>query len=302
MGVPLTSDLQKCVNTTRSALRGAGPSQLKDHFHVPVLTKVLQETAGTEGFTPERVTHMADALLICCWWMFREIEAAGSQVCHVSMNPGAMEVTIMLPVQKNDARGMLCCRTLRCACRVSRQALCPYHAVKRHLQRLALRGPEALASRAPLFPADDGGVLTKALFVKQVRATLGACEYEGQELQRFTGHIARVSGAQWLHNLGLPMQLVQILGRWASLTILKYLQSAPLQVLPESAANALVRGPVGGVREDAWMLVQGTEAGASTVLVRESHEEHGQPKGAVRCSRPPERGPAGGRRVPSSFV
>ena len=215
MGVPLTSDLQKCVNTTRSALRGAGPSQLKDHFHVPVLTKVLQETAGTEGFTPERVTHMADALLICCWWMFREIEAAGSQVCHVSMNPGAMEVTIMLPVQKNDARGMLCCRTLRCACRVSRQALCPYHAVKRHLQRLALRGPEALASRAPLFPADDGGVLTKALFVKQVRATLGACdveltrEYEGQELQRFTGHIARVSGAQWLHNLGLPMQLVQ---------------------------------------------------------------------------------------------
>ncbi|OLP87209.1 hypothetical protein AK812_SmicGene31602 [Symbiodinium microadriaticum] len=31
-------------------------------------------------------------------------------------------------------------------------------------------------------------------------------EFEGQVLQRFTGHIARVSGAQWLHNLGVPLQ------------------------------------------------------------------------------------------------
>ena len=136
MGVAVSADLQRCIaDTTRSALRGAGRSQLKEHFHVPVLSVVIHEEAGPHSFTPERADHMGDALLICSWWMFREIESARAQVCHVSMNQAASEVTIMLPVQKNDVRGMLCSRTVRCACRAARQVLCPYHAMKRHLQR-----------------------------------------------------------------------------------------------------------------------------------------------------------------------
>ncbi|CAE7501758.1 unnamed protein product [Symbiodinium sp. CCMP2456] len=211
--------------------------------------QVLLPTAGAEEFSPDRPAHMADVVLICCWWMFREIESSGVQVCHVSMNEGAL--AIMLPVQKTDTRGMLCCRTLKCACRVSKQALCPYRAMKRHLQRLAARGHDAVASRAPLFPDTEGGVLSKDRFVKCVRQVLQACdvelthEFEGQLLQRFTGHIARVSGAQWLHNLGVPLQMLQILGRWSSMTILKYLQTAPLQVLPDVAANTLLQGTTG---------------------------------------------------------
>ena len=219
LGVSVPPEVQRCItDSSRAALRGAGPSRLKDYFHVPVLRKVFRQEAGDEGFSPDRPDHMADVLLICSWFMFREIEASASQVCHVSMNIGAGEVSVMLPVQKTDSRGLLCTRTLKCACRVSQQDLCPFHAMKRHFLRLSANGREAVSSRAPLFPDATGGVMTKEAFVRHVRTTLAAIdveltrEFEGQELQRFTGHIARVSGAQWLHNLGVPFRCFRFWG------------------------------------------------------------------------------------------
>ena len=138
MGVAPTPDLQRCIaDATRSALRGSGPSKLKDHFHVPVLLATISDQAGSFPFDPERPDHTSDVMLICAWWMLREIESSAAQVGHVTMSMDAVEVTLMLPVQKNDTRGQLCCRTLRCACRAARQALCPFHAMKRHLQRRA---------------------------------------------------------------------------------------------------------------------------------------------------------------------
>ncbi|OLP86253.1 DNA (cytosine-5)-methyltransferase 3A [Symbiodinium microadriaticum] len=277
MGMAVPPEVQRCItDSSRAALRGAGPSKLKDYFHVPVLRKVIRQDAGAEGFSPGRPDHMADVLLVCCWFMFREIEASASQVCHVYMNTGANEVSVMLPVQKTDSRGLLCTRTLKCACRVSRQDLCPFHAMKRHLLRLSANGHEAVSSRAPLFPDATGSVMTKETFVRHVRATLAACdveltrEFQGQELQRFTGHIARVSGAQWLHNLGVPLQMLQILGRWASLTILKYLQAAPLRVLPDVAASALTQGQPSGQGAAPWLTVSGAAGATETVVLEDS--------------------------------
>ena len=129
----------------------------------------------------------------------------------------------------------------------------------------------------PIIPVAGGPGYVQGA-VRWVRAcdTASMCgrsrEYEGQVLQRFTGHIARVSGVR-LHNLGLPMRIIQILGRWSSLAILKCLQTAPLQMLPESAANARSRGPVGGIREDPWVLVQPAATDSNEVLVRDSDEE-----------------------------
>ena len=114
-------ELRRCIHDTkRAVMRGAGPAHLKDSFHVPVLRKFLQEHGERDSYDAGLPTHMADTLLICCWWMLREIEAANAQVGHVSLNEDKGEVTLLLPVQKCDTRGMLCCRTLRCACRVAR--------------------------------------------------------------------------------------------------------------------------------------------------------------------------------------
>ena len=279
LGVAAPPEVQRCiVDSTRSALRGAGPAKLKEHFHVPVLRKLLQHEAGQDGFRPSDPSLWADVLLICSWWMFREVEASAAQVSHVAMNTVSQEVTIMLPVQKTDSRGMLSCRTLRCACRAAVQALCPFHAMKRHLMWLSNCGREAVSSRAPLFPGEDGHVISKDSFVKLVRSTLQACdvettkEYEGQLLQRLTGHIARVSGAQWLHNLGVPLQMLQVLGRWSSLTILRYLQSAPLQVLPEVAAAALQEGQHPRPRAAPWLMVSDPVSSQETVVLEDSDD------------------------------
>ena len=231
-------ELRRCIQDTRRAiLRGAGPHRLKDFYDVPVLKAVLDEGAG-DAFCVDTPSHMADVMLACAWWMLREIESAGAQICHLIFNEARGEVTLMLPVQKSDQRGLLCCRTLLCACRVARQILRPYHCMKRHMARIRLLGADATSPRAPLFPSGTGGVLSKEQFIRASRATLRACGVE----TRFTGHIARISGVQWLHNLGVPMQMLQLLGRWASLTTLRYVQAAPLQKLPETAAHALVHG------------------------------------------------------------
>ena len=106
LGVAAPPEVQRCIlDSTRSALRGAGPAKLKEHFHVPVLKKLLQHEAGQDGFRPSDPSHWADVLLICSWWMFREVEASAAQVSHAAMNMASQEVTIMLPAQKNDSRG-----------------------------------------------------------------------------------------------------------------------------------------------------------------------------------------------------
>ena len=65
-------ELPRCIQDTRRAvLRGAGPSRLKDHFHVPVLRQVLRWDAEPAPFDGQDPHHMAEVLLLsscggCC--------------------------------------------------------------------------------------------------------------------------------------------------------------------------------------------------------------------------------------------
>ena len=65
---------------------------------------------------------------------------------------------------------------------------------------------------------------------------------------------------QWLHSLGVPFQMLQVLGRWASLTIMKYLQSAPLAAVPEVAAAGLAQGRAALRQVDGWDFAQPSAA------------------------------------------
>ncbi len=48
---------------------------------------------------------------------------------------------------------------------------------------------------------------------------------------RYGGHTLRVSGARRLARLAIPTASIMLLARWASLTILRYIQDAPLKGL-----------------------------------------------------------------------
>ena len=50
---------------------------------------------------------------------------------------------------------------------------------------------------------------------------------QGQLLHRFNEHVCRVSGSQFLTRLGYPLETVQLIGRWGSDAVRRYVQEAP---------------------------------------------------------------------------
>ena len=63
---------------------------------------------------------------------------------------------------------------------------------------------------------------------------------DGKLKYRFSEHVLRVSGAQFLARRGMQVISMQLLGRWGSAAILRYIQDAPLAQLPEAAKSAML--------------------------------------------------------------
>ena len=82
----------------------------------------------------------------------------------------------------------------------------------------------------PLFPNYKGGALTHSACVKLIRiAAAAAGDALAHTPGRFGEHTLRVSGAQFLSRaLNMEVYLIQLYGRWASRTVARYVQDAPL--------------------------------------------------------------------------
>eukprot|EP00435_Cladocopium_sp_Y103_P054359 s601_g17.t1 len=228
---------------TRSIARGLGPSSLKDSFDVDLLSEIGIEYQAAP-FDLHCTSHGRDVMVLACWFMMRELEIASCTWSHLYVS--GPTINLMLPVQKNDTAGSLTLRTLRCACRIRLHPLCPVHAAQRHLSRL--RAHVAFQNQAdfPVVPNDEGQVLSKHLMVQFFRRTIAAAgvsltrpNHEGAETERFAGHVCRVSGAQWLSRLGMPLNQIQLLGRWSSTAVERYVQLAPLTQIEQCGADLL---------------------------------------------------------------
>ena len=69
----------------------------------------------------------------------------------------------------------------------------------------------------------------KAIMVKSMVAVITAVKNAVKDMiKSITGHSLRVSGAQFLARIGLELMLIQILGRWDSNIILRYIADAPV--------------------------------------------------------------------------
>ena len=91
-------------------------------------------------------------------------------------------------------------------------------------------GPDA-SPRLPRLPLPDGGFATKAAGVGlfetvAVDQSLPLLVDLGRT--RFGGHSLRVTGAQHLAAMGFPVILIQLLARWSSEVVLRYIREAPL--------------------------------------------------------------------------
>ena len=137
-------------------------------------------------------------------------------------------------------------------------ALCPCHNMLFHTEWMKTRtgskdtGDETSFVETPLIPNKDGGTLSKSEAIEAIRHTArrcGACltskrhgpadaldtndnetKTRAETKHNFCGHALRISGAQLLARMGIELYLIQLIGRWGSMAVVRYVQNAPLAI------------------------------------------------------------------------
>ncbi|CAE7199054.1 unnamed protein product [Symbiodinium sp. CCMP2592] len=224
----------------RAVVRGLPGSKLKAIFAVDRLVALVSrvDPPGAESWSPWVTAHAVDALILAVWFMLREIEFSAARTQDIDVADGT--VALRLPLHKTATGGEveLTQRQLRCACGATVAPLCPYHAALRHVSRLRRAG--RWVRGAPLFPDGTGDTWEKSeavLFFRRVLLAAGiqltTTDHNGATVQLFNGHLARVAGAAWLASKGVNTPIIQLLGRWSSAAVERYVQAAPLAVAPD---------------------------------------------------------------------
>ena len=94
-------------------------------------------------------------MILAVWFMLREIQFAAARTQDIDVLPGAVALRIPLHKVATGGETELTERRLQCACRASVLPLCPYHAARRHVDRLKADGPGGNRS-SPTVPAGRG--------------------------------------------------------------------------------------------------------------------------------------------------
>ncbi|CAE7834138.1 unnamed protein product [Symbiodinium sp. CCMP2592] len=231
----------------KAVVRGLAGSKLKAIFPAMRLEPLLDPSpaSAAEPWAPWKAAHSADALLLAVWFMLREIEFAAART--EDMEAGEDWVLLRIPLHKTAQGGE---REL--TARIQSRPMCPAHAALRHVSRLKAAG--LWVRGGPLFPDAAGNTWAKGETVLLFRRVLLAAgvalttvDHKGQIVQLFAGHLARVAGAAWLASKGVPTAIIQLLGRWSSTAVERYVQAAPLAVAPEIPGRVLA-GSYGGTQ------------------------------------------------------
>ena len=189
------------------------------------------------------------------------IEAAAAKLQHVWFHETNVTkfAYFTLPVQKNDTAGQCVSRGHPCLCRTGEpNPLCPYHAVQRHNKRLHYIFQHHQTEQLPFIPTDNGQFASKNDIMKIFSSAISLTDTpltrpgpHGEPLPRFGEHVCRVSGAQFLSRLGYSLEAIQLIGRWGSDAVKRYIQEAPLAATPNH-----VLAPQSTARPDIQQIVR----------------------------------------------
>jgi hypothetical protein len=168
----------------------------------------------------------------------RGIELAAARACHMWTDSESLTVSWSLPVSKTDPKGMCTTRTHGCCCKLHIEPICPYHTARRHLWHLHRTfGKDFQSSErdVPLFPNQHGQYMSHIEVTKTIQDIIALTGeamtrpgIDGRPLPRFAEHVLRVSGAQMMARGGMDLYFIQLMGRWGSNAIERYVQDAYL--------------------------------------------------------------------------
>ena len=257
----------------RSINRGLGPATPKldlrienadDRFASLLQQAYLELKVSFE----DRLQFAAQACITACWFMLRGIELANVQARDVVFNRQARTVKLQLPVSKTDTEAKGCYRVHKCICDPRHEAgcsnttppelfgtafqkcscksglhvLCVYHALLQVV--VQLRKQQLWTPTTHVFAPRSGGIASKFQVIMLARACAFILQQEqldawGPEaINRWSQHVFRVAGAQMFARALLDVPYIQLLGRWGSSAVLRYVQEAAV-LLPEKAASAV---------------------------------------------------------------
>ena len=233
------ADIEQAItDVSRSIRRAQGPTPFKDSFQLELLSADQFPVDQDDGL--DSIAYARDVTIIGCWWLLRGLEVASAQVHHLWTQQTALgkRTYLTLPIQKNDITGMCVTRSHPCTC-PALSRLCPHHAAQRHMRRLHRHLGRTPPGDYPLFPGPDGQAIPKADVIELFRKVIGLTgtiltrtDPSGTLRQRFHEHVCRVSGAQFLTRLGYNKETVQLVGRWGSEAVARYIQESNLDRPP----------------------------------------------------------------------
>jgi hypothetical protein len=236
VGTAVPADVRRAIrDATRSIARGLGGTAPKEAFAMEDLALVPATAVLTDAH-PDSALAALPMTILGCWFMTREIELSAIQIRDITTDTATKTVSLHLPSQKNDTKAVGCTRTHGCCCQQTRHPLCPYHVTVDHLTVLHDTMPH-LDNTAPLFPTRSGNYMHKDRVMQAVRAVAATAGTrtthtlpDGTVKQRFCGHVMRVAGAQAFARADIPLNIIQLIGRWGSKAVERYVQDAPLAV------------------------------------------------------------------------
>ena len=219
----------------RAVTRGIGPARQSADFNLEAAHDTLLEHDGSPVCSGGPLG--VKSLLVCgCFWMLRELELSCSLVRHITVDLESLTVFWRLAASKTDVMALGTVRSWGCVCTSGKAVPCPVHAVIAQLALLESRFgvPRIREGALPLFPSATGGFVEKRHVVssiEHVAAALFEPLVDERGVRRFGGHSLRVTGARTLAALGVDLVRIQLMARWSSDVVLRYVAEAPLATM-----------------------------------------------------------------------
>ena len=226
-----TDELSLAVRkTTSSITRGVGPGRQSSPVDLSSMWQLeLPWGAGPPGAPLGGRRPVVTGSFFCV----REIELSLALRKHAVIDAVGQRVTWLLHSSKTDPKAIGKSRSWDCVCDKDFTKPCAYHALDDHCKLMDAKfsgWPDS--DSLPLFPDVTGKAVDKAkvvLLIEHLVALLGC-----RVAERLYGrHSLRVSGAQWMAKSGVPLPLVQLMVRWSSNAIARYVADTPLETISE---------------------------------------------------------------------
>lgn len=228
----------------RSVTRGIGPAAQCRSLN---LTDVAELRLGTHPVTADGPIGPANMTIVGSFFMLREIEASLALWGSIGFDYNRKLVCWNLPASKADPQALGKSRTWGCTCAgitvgdeaVQKIDICPFHSLLCQRDAVAhmLELEYADLAEFPVFPNAAGEACDKSAVVATFRAVAELLGMHPDETKDIKGHLCRVSGAQHLAMLGFDIVLIQLMARWASEVVLRYIAEAPLGAITSTYRN-----------------------------------------------------------------